>query len=64
MNTPDKTQPKKHFFKVPANFDKSSQEEQKAFYDQIIATLDEQKQEDEEEEGEWVRLNLQKCLRD
>ncbi len=49
MTTPDKKQPKKHFFKIPANFDKSSQEEQKAFYDQIIATLDKQRQEDEDE---------------
>ena len=52
MNTPDKNEPKKHFFKIPANFDKGSQEEQNAFYDQVIATLDEQRQEDEEEEGE------------
>ena len=49
MATPDKTQPKKHFFKVPANFLKRSQAEQDAFYDHIIATLDEQRQEDEEE---------------
>ena len=49
MNTPDKNQPKKHFFNFPANFDKSSQEEQNALYDQVIATLDEQKQKDEEE---------------
>ena len=55
MTTPDKKQPKKHFFKIPANFDKSSQEEQNAFYDQIIATLDKQRQEDEEEEGEAGR---------
>ena len=52
MNTPEKTQPKKHFFKIPTNFDKSSQEEQNAFYDQVIATLDEQRQEDEEEDEE------------
>ena len=52
MNTPDKNEPKKHFFKIPTNFDKSSQEEQNAFYDQVIATLDKQRQEDEEEEGE------------
>jgi len=39
MNTPDENHPKKHFFKIPTNFDKSSQEEQNAFYDQIIATL-------------------------
>ena len=52
MTTPEKNESKKHFFKIPANFDKSSQEEQNAFYDQIIATLDEQRQEDEEEEGE------------
>ena len=52
MNTPDKNEPKKHFFKIPANFDKGSQEEQNAFYDQVIATLDKQRQEDKEEEGE------------
>jgi len=39
MTTPDKSQPKKHFFKVPANFDKSSQEEQNAFYDLVVDTL-------------------------
>ena len=52
MNTPDENHPKKHFFKIPTDFDKSSQEEQNAFYDQVIATLDKQRQEDEEEEGE------------
>ena len=52
MNTPDKNEPKKHFFKIPANFDKGSQEEQNAFYDQVIATLDKQRQEEGEEEGE------------
>ena len=50
MNTPDKNEPKKHFFKIPTNFDKSSQEEQNAFYDQVIATLDKQRQDDEVQE--------------
>ena len=50
MNTPDKNEPKKHFFKIPANFDKGSQEEQNAFYDQVIATLDKQRQDDEVQE--------------
>ena len=39
MATPDKTQPKKHFFKVPANFLKRSQAEQDAFYDLVVDTL-------------------------
>ena len=58
MATPDKNQPKKHFFKIPADFDKSSQEEKKAFYDHIIATLAKQRQEDEEneEEGESGKI--------
>ena len=42
MTTPDKNQPKKHFFKIPANFFKRSQAEQDAFYDLVVDTLLEQ----------------------
>jgi len=48
MATPDNKQPKKHFFKIPANFDKSSQEEQKAFYELVVAALLGEKEGDEE----------------
>jgi len=49
MTRPINGQLKKHFFKIPTNFDKTSQEEQNAFYDQIIATLGKQRQQDEDE---------------
>ena len=52
MATPDKTQPKKHFFKVPANFLKRSQAEQDAFYDLVVDTLLGQEEADEEGEAD------------
>jgi hypothetical protein len=47
MATPDKSQPKKHFFKVSTNFQKRSQEEQDAFYDLVVDTLLEQANNDD-----------------
>ena len=49
MSTPDKSQPKKHFFKIPANYFELSEEEQRAFHEYIAAILD---ADDEETEGE------------
>lgn len=39
MNTPDKGQPQKHFFKIPANFYELSDEEQDAWILQIASNL-------------------------
>lgn len=39
MATPDKNQPKKHFFKVPDELEEQSQAEKDAFYDLIVDTL-------------------------
>lgn len=49
MSTPDKTQPKKHFFKIPTNYFELSEEERQAFCLEIATILD---ADDEEEEGE------------
>ena len=40
MDTPDKKQPKKHFFKVPANYFELSEEERQAFCLEIATILD------------------------
>ena len=39
MDTPDKKQPRKHFFKIPANFYELSDEEQDAWTLQIAKVL-------------------------
>ena len=39
MDTPDKKQPRKHFFKIPANFYELSDEEQSAWTLQIAKVL-------------------------
>ena len=39
MDTPDKQQPRKHFFKIPANFYELSDEEQSAWTLQIAKVL-------------------------
>jgi hypothetical protein len=39
MTTPDKNQPKKHFFKIPANYFELSEEEQEAFCLEIADIL-------------------------
>ena len=52
MDTPDKKQPKKHFFKIPANYFELSKEERQAFCLEIATILDADAEEDEEEEGE------------
>ena len=39
MATPDKNQPKKHFFKIPANYFELSEEERRAFSLNIAAIL-------------------------
>ena len=49
MDTPDKKQPKKHFFKIPANYFELSEEERQAFCLEIATILD---ADDEEIEGE------------
>ena len=40
MDTPDKKQPKKHFFKIPANYFELSKEERQAFCLAIATILD------------------------
>ena len=52
MNTPDKKEPKKHFFKIPANYFELSEEERQAFCLEIATILDADAENDEEEEGE------------
>ena len=52
MDTPDKNQPKKHFFKIPANYFELSEEERQAFCLEIATILDADAENDEEEEGE------------
>ena len=52
MDTPDKKQPKKHFFKIPANYFELSEEERQAFCLEIATILDADAEEDEEEVGE------------
>ena len=47
MDTPDKNQPKKHFFKIPANYFELSEEEQRAFHEYIAAILHADDEEDE-----------------
>jgi hypothetical protein len=39
MATPDKKEPKKHFFKIPANYFELSEEERRAFSLHIAAIL-------------------------
>ena len=39
MDTPDKKQPRKHFFKIPANFYELSEEEQNAWTREIAQVL-------------------------
>ena len=39
MTTPDKNQPKKHFFKIPANYFELSEEEREAFCLEIADIL-------------------------
>jgi hypothetical protein len=39
MDTPDKKQPRKHFFKIPANFYELSEEEQDAWTREIAQVL-------------------------
>ena len=39
MTTPDKKEPKKHFFKIPANYFELSEEEREAFCLEIAAIL-------------------------
>ena len=39
MDTPDKKQPRKHFFKIPANFYEISEEEQNAWTREIVKVL-------------------------
>jgi hypothetical protein len=51
MDTPDKKQPRKHFFKIPANFYELSDEEQSAWTLQIAKVLH-----GEAAEGETGRL--------
>ena len=52
MTTPDKTQPKKHFFKIPANYFELSEEERHAFALHIAEILDEDSKEQEAGEDE------------
>ena len=47
MTTPDKNQPKKHFFKIPANYFELSEEEQDAWTREIATILDADAAEDE-----------------
>jgi hypothetical protein len=39
MTTPDKKEPKKHFFKIPANYFELSEEEREAFCLEIATIL-------------------------
>jgi hypothetical protein len=39
MNTPDKKQPRKHFFKIPVNFYELSEKEQDAWTLQIAKVI-------------------------
>jgi hypothetical protein len=39
MATPDKKEPKKHFFKIPANYFELSEEEREAFCLEIASIL-------------------------
>ena len=39
MDTPDKKQPRKHFFKIPANYFELSEEEQNAWTQEIAQVL-------------------------
>jgi len=52
MTTPDKNQPKKHFFEIPANFYELSDEDQQAWILQIAQVLH-----GEGDGGEGVTLN-------
>ena len=54
MDTPDKNQPKKHFFKIPANYFELSEEEQRAFHEYIAAILDADDEETEGEQSHWL----------
>ena len=47
MTTPDKKEPKKHFFKIPANYFELSEEEREAFCLEIAAILHADAEEDE-----------------
>ena len=47
MDTPDKEQPQKHFFKIPANFYELSEEEQNSWIQQIASNLHADDEEDE-----------------
>jgi hypothetical protein len=47
MATPDKKEPKKHFFKIPANYFELSEEEREAFCQDIAAILHADAEEDE-----------------
>ena len=49
MDTPDKKQPRKHFFKIPANFYELSDEEQSAWTLQIAKVLHREVNERDEE---------------
>ena len=46
MDTPEKEQPQKHFFKIPVNFYELSEEEQSAWILQIASNLHAGDQED------------------
>ena len=47
MDIPDKEQPQKHFFQIPANFYELSEEEQSAWILQIASNLHADDEEDE-----------------
>ena len=47
MTTPDKNEPKKHFFKIPANYFELSEEEREAFCLEIAAILHADAEEDD-----------------
>ena len=55
MDTPDKKQPRKHFFKTPANFYELSEEEQNTWTLQIAKVL--HGEVNERESGEEVTLD-------
>ena len=52
MDTPDKKQPKKHFFKIPANYFELSEEERQAFCLEIATILDADDEDEVQEPGD------------
>ena len=51
MTTPEKNEPKKHFFKIPANYFELSEEEREAFCLEIATILHADAEEDEAEKS-------------